>query len=73
MREIEALGRLALAVQLDVAQPAGFGSRVRDALPHFGRDTFDFLVNNGGFSRGGMIGEITAEDIDALVGSTSRA
>jgi NAD(P)-dependent dehydrogenase (short-subunit alcohol dehydrogenase family) len=61
--EIEALGRRAVAVPLDVARPAGF---TLDLSP-FQRDRFDFLVNNGGFSRGGMIGEVTEEDIDALV------
>ena len=40
---------------------------MREALPHFERDTFDYLVNNGGFSRGGMIADVTEEDIDALV------
>jgi NAD(P)-dependent dehydrogenase (short-subunit alcohol dehydrogenase family) len=61
--EIEALGRRATAVQLDVARPAGF---TLDLSP-FGRDTFDFLVNNGGFSRGGLIADVTEDDIDALV------
>src|SRR5690348_2519269 len=61
--EIEALGRRATAVALDVARPHGF---TLDTTP-FGRDTFDFLVNNGGFSRGGAIATVTEEDIDALV------
>ncbi|MDA0183882.1 SDR family oxidoreductase [Solirubrobacter phytolaccae] len=66
--EIEALGQRAVALQLDVATPAGFADTLRAALPHFERDTFDFLVNNGGFSRGGLIADVTEEDIDALFG-----
>jgi NAD(P)-dependent dehydrogenase (short-subunit alcohol dehydrogenase family) len=65
VREVEAVGRRALALQLDVARPHGF--TLDAALPHFGRDSFDFLVNNGGFSRGGSIADVTEEDIDALV------
>lgn len=65
--EVEALGRRAVALELDVARPAGFAHSVREVLPHFERDTVDFLVNNGGFSRGGMIADVTEEDIDALV------
>ena len=63
--EIEALGRRAVALPLDVSRPAGF--TLDAVLPEFGRDTFDFLVNNAGFSRGGMIADVTEEDIDALV------
>lgn len=65
--EVEALGRRAATLPLDVARPAGFADAVRDVLPHFERDTVDFLVNNGGFSRGGTIAEISEEDIDALI------
>ena len=65
--EIEALGRRAVALELDVARPAGFADTLRAALPAFERDTLDFLVNNGGFSRGGMIADVTEEDIDALI------
>lgn len=65
--EVEALGRRAAALQLDVARPAGFADQVRDVLPRFERDTFDFLVNNGGFSRAGLVADVTEEDIDALI------
>jgi NAD(P)-dependent dehydrogenase (short-subunit alcohol dehydrogenase family) len=41
---------------------------VREALrTAWSRDTFDFLVNNGGMSRGGSIADVTEEDVDALV------
>jgi NAD(P)-dependent dehydrogenase (short-subunit alcohol dehydrogenase family) len=69
--EVEALGRKAVALQLDVGDisslPA-FAATVRETLKAmWDRETFDFLVNNGGMSRGGMLATITEEDIDALV------
>ncbi|HEY6892022.1 MAG TPA: SDR family oxidoreductase [Solirubrobacter sp.] len=69
--EIEALGRKAVSLQLDVGDisslPA-FAATVRETLKAtWDRDTFDFLVNNGGMSRGGMLATITEEDFDALV------
>ena len=39
----------------------------RDADRDFDRDTFDYLVNNGGMSRDGMIADVTEADVDALV------
>ncbi|MBE2319736.1 SDR family oxidoreductase [Solirubrobacter sp. CPCC 204708] len=63
VREIEALGRRAVAVPLDVSRPHGF---TLDTTP-FGRDDFDFLVNNAGFSRGGTVADISEEDVDALI------
>jgi NAD(P)-dependent dehydrogenase (short-subunit alcohol dehydrogenase family) len=67
--EIEALGRRAAALQLDVAQTEAFrafAEAVRRILGDWGRDTFDHLVNNAGYSRGGMIADVTEEDVDAL-------
>ena len=65
VREVEALGRRATALALDVARPHGF--TLEAVLPHFERDSIDFLVNNAGFSRGGTIADVTEEDIDALI------
>jgi NAD(P)-dependent dehydrogenase (short-subunit alcohol dehydrogenase family) len=62
VREIEALGRRATAVPLDVARPHEF---TLDTSP-FGRDTIDFLVNNAGFSRDGLVADVREEDVDAL-------
>jgi citronellol/citronellal dehydrogenase len=45
-REIEDLGRRALAVQLDVRDEASVERGVKQALDHFGR--IDFLINNAG-------------------------
>jgi NAD(P)-dependent dehydrogenase (short-subunit alcohol dehydrogenase family) len=60
----DAIGGVALA--LDVTDIGDFPDRVREALRRWDRDTFDFLVNNGGFSRGGMIADVTEADIDDL-------
>ena len=69
--EISALGRSAVALRLDVGDIGShdaFAAAVREALATtWGRDTFDFLVNNGGMSRGGSIADVTEADVDALV------
>ena len=71
VEEIRALGRSAVALPLDVGDVASldrFVAAVRDALRTvWDRDTFDFLVNNGGMSRGGMIADVREEDVDALI------
>ena len=69
--EIEALGRKAIALQLDtgkVSEFAGFAARLRTALGEtFGRDTFDHLVNNAGHGDGAPIAETTEAQFDRLV------
>jgi NAD(P)-dependent dehydrogenase (short-subunit alcohol dehydrogenase family) len=60
----QAIGGVAL--QLDVTNIGDFPDRLREALKHWDRDTFDFLVNNGGFSRGGLIADVTEQDVDDL-------
>jgi NAD(P)-dependent dehydrogenase (short-subunit alcohol dehydrogenase family) len=71
VEEITDLGRSALALPLDVGDVASldaFAASVRAALREvWSRDGFDFLVNNGGMSRGGSIANVTEEDVDALV------
>jgi NAD(P)-dependent dehydrogenase (short-subunit alcohol dehydrogenase family) len=69
--EIEALGRKAIALQLDagdIASFAGFAERLRAALVEtFGRDSFDHLVNNAGHGDGASIAETTEAQFDRLV------
>ncbi len=55
-----------VALQLDTTNIGDFPERLRGALGKWDRDTFDFLVNNAGFSRGGMIADVTEADVDAL-------
>jgi NAD(P)-dependent dehydrogenase (short-subunit alcohol dehydrogenase family) len=68
--EIEQLGRKALALQLDTSDVSTFDtfvSRVRDALQAtFGRDTFDYLVNNAGTAGYAPFADATEEDFDRL-------
>jgi NAD(P)-dependent dehydrogenase (short-subunit alcohol dehydrogenase family) len=71
VEEITELGRTAVALPLDVGDIGAldaFVESVREALGSvWGRDTFDFLVNNGGMSRGGSITDVREEDVDALI------
>ncbi len=69
--EIEAAGAKAIALQLDtgnVAAFTGFGGRLKEALASgWGRDSFDYLVNNAGISVMAKIGEMKEADFDRLV------
>ena len=68
--EIEALGRRAAALRLDVGDVSSFDAFVdafREVLAGWDRDTLDFLVNNGGMSIGGAIADVTPDDFDRLV------
>jgi NAD(P)-dependent dehydrogenase (short-subunit alcohol dehydrogenase family) len=69
--ELQATGVAAVALQLhqgDVAAFPAFADALGATLQAtFGRDTFDHLVLNGGFSRGGSLATVTTEDFDALV------
>ena len=52
--EIEALGRRAVALQLDLGDIASlkpFADRVRTTLHSWGRESFDHLGNNAGMAR----------------------
>jgi NAD(P)-dependent dehydrogenase (short-subunit alcohol dehydrogenase family) len=69
--EIEAMGRKALAFQLDTGDVnafAPFAVRLRTALQQaWGRDTFDHLVNNAGHGDYALIGQTTEAQFDRLV------
>lgn len=70
-REIEARGRRAAMLRLDVGRAATFPAFV-DALSAtlretFDRDRFDFLVNNAGIAVDGAISEVTEAQFDELV------
>jgi NAD(P)-dependent dehydrogenase (short-subunit alcohol dehydrogenase family) len=69
--EIEALGRNALAFQLDVGDVTGFAAfaaRLRATLREtWQRDSFDHLVNNAGHGDYALISETTEEQFDRLV------
>ncbi|KXF75868.1 3-oxoacyl-ACP reductase [Paramesorhizobium deserti] len=69
--EIEAMGRKAVALQLDTADVTGFTSfadRLRAALHQtWQRETFDHLVNNAGHGDMALIGDTGEEQFDRLV------
>ena len=69
--EIEAIGRKAVAFQLDsgdVAAFAPFADRLQATLREtWGRETFDHLVNNAGHGEYAPIGETTEAQFDGLV------
>ncbi|MBB3148607.1 NAD(P)-dependent dehydrogenase (short-subunit alcohol dehydrogenase family) [Phyllobacterium trifolii] len=68
--EIEALGRRAIALQLDIARIDSFpvfAETLRAALLQtWDRDTFDHLINNAGHGEFAMIGETTESQFDGL-------
>ena len=71
VREIEAIGRKAVAFQLEagnVAAFAGFADRVRGALrATWQREHFDHLVNNAGHGDYALIADTTEAQFDRLV------
>jgi NAD(P)-dependent dehydrogenase (short-subunit alcohol dehydrogenase family) len=71
LAEIGALGRKAVAFQLDAGDVAGFArfaERLRTALREtWSRDTFDHLVNNAGHGDYAPIGQTTEAQFDGLV------
>jgi len=68
---IRGLGRSAAALELDVADTGSFSdfaAALRDTLQAtWGRESFDFLVNNAGISANGAFADVTEADFDALV------
>src|SRR5262249_19804878 len=62
VREIEAMGRRALPLQMDVARLAEIRSAVDAAVRHFGR--IDILVNNAGTGPENPAENVREEDFD---------
>jgi NAD(P)-dependent dehydrogenase (short-subunit alcohol dehydrogenase family) len=69
--EITAMGRKAVALQLDTGKVSGFApfaDRLRTALRDtWQRETFDHLVNNAGHGDYALIGQTTEAQFDGLV------
>jgi NAD(P)-dependent dehydrogenase (short-subunit alcohol dehydrogenase family) len=64
-REIEALGRRALTLQMDMTQLHQVFRSVEDAAAHFGR--LDILVNNAGLAPGNPAEHVREEDFDVTL------
>jgi 3-oxoacyl-[acyl-carrier protein] reductase len=63
---VEALGRKAVSVQVDVADPKQVHAMVEQVLKEWGR--IDVLVNNAGFDRGATLLKVNEDDWDAVLG-----
>ena len=69
--EIEGLGRRAAALRLDTGSTAGFAAFAEDLRATlretWGREDFDFLVNNAGMGLYGAFADVTEDQFDALM------
>jgi len=68
---IKELGRRAIAIQADSADPTALTSAVDEAAATFGR--LDILVNNAGVFLVGSVEEVAAADIDRTLAVNVRA
>lgn len=70
VKEIEAIGHKAFALQLDIAMTAGFNHFVAEVQSilarHFGSAKLDALVNNAGIGIQAAFDMTTEEDLDAM-------
>ncbi|WP_321871905.1 SDR family NAD(P)-dependent oxidoreductase [Paraburkholderia tropica] len=70
VREIEQMGRKAVALRLDVSDVASFASFANSLAvalqKNWARDTFDFLINNAGHGAMAPFAETTEAQFDAL-------
>src|SRR3546814_11831393 len=77
VEEVRAMGRRAVALQLDTGNIAAFASfvnRLRAALAEtWQRDTFDHLVNNAGHGDYAFIADTTEAQFDRLVDEIGMA
>ncbi|MGH9589077.1 MAG: SDR family NAD(P)-dependent oxidoreductase [Terracidiphilus sp.] len=70
IREAEGMGRRAAAFRLDTGETTAFdrfAGEIRGSLQKWGRDRFDFLVNNAGNSLYAPFAETTEAQFDAIV------
>lgn len=70
-QEVEALGRRALALPVDLADEAAIDRAMTAALAQFGQ--VDVLVNNAGTDVPGRVTELSAQDWDQVLGVNLRA
>ncbi|MEA2696403.1 MAG: hypothetical protein QOI66_674 [Myxococcales bacterium] len=69
-REIEALGRRALGVPVDIRDDAAVERAAKSALDHFGR--IDFLVNNAGALYWQSLADTPLKKFDLVMGVNAR-
>ncbi|MFD7504452.1 3-oxoacyl-ACP reductase family protein [Streptomyces sp. NPDC059850] len=71
VEQIKALGRRALAIQADSADPEAVRAAVAGAADEFGR--LDIVVNNAGAGALGPVTELSLEDVDRVLDVNVRA
>lgn len=71
VKSIEAKGRKARALALDVSKSSSFNGFAEDLQKtlkgHWGKDRFDFLVNNAGIGTWALLKDTSEEQFDELV------
>lgn len=65
VKEIEALGSKSIACAIDISQSQMVNDMVKSVQEYFGR--IDFLVNNAGITRDGLILRMKDEDWDDVI------
>ncbi|MGW2326446.1 3-oxoacyl-ACP reductase family protein [Streptomyces sp. NPDC001700] len=71
VEQIKALGRRALAIRADSADPEAVRAAVAGAADEFGR--LDIVVNNAGAGALGPVTELSLEDVDRVLDVNVRA
>ncbi len=70
-REIQAMGRKALPLQMDVLRLDQITRAVDDTVAHFGR--LDILINNAGGGTSGLAQDVTEHDYDLTMDLNAKA
>lgn len=65
VKEIEAMGGEAIAIQCSVADYEACGNMVNEAIAKFGK--VDILINNAGITKDNLVMKISDEDFDAVI------
>ncbi|GAA0349751.1 3-oxoacyl-[acyl-carrier-protein] reductase [Bacillus horti] len=65
VKEIEALGQKALAIQANVAESESVQAMVKQVVEHFGQ--LDILVNNAGITRDNLLMRMKEEEWDDVI------
>jgi NAD(P)-dependent dehydrogenase (short-subunit alcohol dehydrogenase family) len=74
--ELQALGVKAAAIQVNLtgtSQLAGFVAQFKAQLKAWGRDDFDFLINNAGTLRIATFDRVTEDDLDTVFATNYKS
>ncbi len=76
VRQIEQLGARAVGLKLDLSQRSTFADFTEQVKKHLAeiwrKDTFDYLVNNGGIGGGMIFSAMTEEYFDAILNTNFK-